>query len=74
MRATVTKIGNSTGVILPKAVAEHLKIKQGDIVYLTETPSGYTVTPYGPEFAEQMEEAARQGMSEYRNALHELAK
>ncbi|UZJ38604.1 AbrB/MazE/SpoVT family DNA-binding domain-containing protein [Prosthecochloris sp. SCSIO W1103] len=73
MRATVTKIGNSTGVILPKAVAERLKIKQGDIVYLTETPSGYAVTPYDPEFAEQME-VARQGMSEYRNALHELAK
>ena len=73
MRATVTKIGNSTGVILTKAVAERLKIKQGDIVYLTQTPSGYTVTPYDPEFAEQME-AARQGMAEYRNALRELAK
>lgn len=57
MRATVTKIGNSTGVILPKAVAERLKIKQGDIVYLTKTPSGYAVMPYDPEFAEQMEAA-----------------
>jgi putative addiction module antidote len=73
MRATVTKIGNSTGIILPKAAAERLKVKQGDVVYLTETPSGYAVTPYDPEFAEQME-AARQGMAEYRNALHELAK
>jgi putative addiction module antidote len=73
MRATVTKIGNSTGVILPKAAVERLKVKQGDVVYLTETPTGYTVTPYDPEFAEQME-AARQGMNEYRNALHELAK
>ncbi|NTW55371.1 MAG: AbrB/MazE/SpoVT family DNA-binding domain-containing protein, partial [Chlorobaculum sp.] len=51
MRAKVTKIRNSTGVILPKAVAERLKVKQGDVVYLTETPSGYTVTPYDPEFA-----------------------
>jgi len=42
-------------------------------VFLTETPTGYTVTPYDPEFAEQME-AARRGMSEFRNALHELAK
>jgi antitoxin component of MazEF toxin-antitoxin module len=31
MRAKVTKIGNSTGVILPKAVAERLKVKQGDV-------------------------------------------
>ena len=73
MRATVTKIGNSTGVILPKAAADRLKVKQGDFVFLTETPSGYSVTPYDPEFAEQME-VARCCMSEYRNALHELAK
>ena len=65
MRATVTKIGDSTGFILPKASAERFKVKQGDVVFLT-------VTPYDPEFAEQME-AARRGMSEYRNALHELA-
>ncbi len=73
MRATVTKIGNSTGVILPKAAVERLKVKQGDVVFLTETLTGYVVTPYDPEFAEQME-AARHGMSAYKNALHELAK
>ena len=73
MRATVTKIGNSTGVILPKAAVDRLKVKQGDVVFLTETPTGYTVTPYDPEFAEQME-VARRDMSEYRNALHKLAK
>lgn len=71
--ASVTKIGNSTGVILPKAVAERLKIKQCDIVYLTETPDGYNLTPYDPEFAEQ-KEAARHGMSDYWNALHKLGK
>jgi len=36
MRAKVTKIGKSTGVILPKAVAERLKIKQGDIGLATK--------------------------------------
>jgi uncharacterized membrane protein YesL len=59
MRATVTKIANSTGVILPKAAADRLKAKQGDVVFLTETPTGYTVTPYDPEFAAQMEVARR---------------
>lgn len=73
MRASVTKIGNSTGIILPKVVAERLKIKQGDTLFLTETPEGYAITPYDPEFAEQME-VARRGMAEYRNTLHELAK
>lgn len=73
MRATVTQIGNSTGLILPKEVAARLKVKKGDSVYLTETPEGYFVTPYDPEFEEQIE-SARKGMARYRNALKELAK
>lgn len=73
MRATVTKIGNSTGLILPKEVVARLKVQKGDTVFLTETPDGYTVTPYDPEFETQMT-AARRGMASYRNALHELAK
>ncbi len=73
MRAAVTQIGNSTGVILPKEVASRLKVKKGDSVFLTETPDGYTVTPYDPQFEAQMQ-AARRGMADYRNALRELAK
>jgi len=73
MRATVTQIGNSTGVILPKEVVARLKIKKGDSVYLTETPEGYSVTPYDPEFEDQMN-VARRGMAGYRNALRKLAK
>jgi putative addiction module antidote len=73
MRATVTQIGNSTGLILPKEVAARLRVKKGDSVFLTETPDGYTITPYDPEFEAQMEAALR-GMSKYRNALRELAK
>jgi putative addiction module antidote len=73
MRAAVTQIGNSTGVILPKEVATRLKVKKGDSVFLTETPDGYTVTPYDPEFEVQIQ-AARRGMADYRNALRELAK
>ena len=73
MRVTVTQIGNSTGLILPKEAAARLNVKKGDTVYLTETPDGYSLTPYDPEFEEQMA-IARKGMSKYRNALHELAK
>ena len=73
MRATVTQIGNSTGLILPKEVAARLKVKKGDSVFLTETPDGYTLTPYDPEFEDQMR-IARRGMAKYRNALRELAK
>ncbi len=73
MRVTVTQIGNSTGLILPKEAAARLKIKKGDSVFLTETPEGYNLTPYDPEFEDQMA-IARRGMKKYRNTLHELAK
>ncbi|BBO85888.1 transcriptional regulator [Desulfosarcina ovata subsp. sediminis] len=73
MRATVTQIGNSTGVILPKEAAARLKVKKGDSVYLTETSDGYRISPYDQEFEAQIE-TARRGMAKYRNALHELAK
>ena len=72
MRATVTQIGNSTGVILPKEAVARLKVKKGDSVYLVETVDGYSITSYDPEFEAQIK-AARRGMSKYRNALHELA-
>ena len=73
MRAAVTQIGNSTGVILPKEVATRLKVKKGDSVFLTETPDGYTVTPYDPEF-ERIMTSAKKMSRRYRNALRELAK
>jgi putative addiction module antidote len=73
MRATVTQIGNSTGLILPKEAATRLKVKKGDSVFLTETPDGYSIMPYDPEFEAQMK-AAQSGMDKYRNALRELAK
>jgi hypothetical protein len=50
-----------------------MRAKKGDVLYLVETPQGYTLTPYDQEFAEQME-AADDVMRRYRNALHELAK
>jgi len=38
MRAKVTQIGNSTGVILRRKPPLVLKVKKGDSVFLTETP------------------------------------
>jgi len=39
------QIGNSVGFVLPKEAASHLKVEKGDIVYLTESPDGYRITP-----------------------------
>lgn len=69
----LTKIGNSVGAVLPKEVLARMKVSQGDTLYLTETPDGYRLTPYEPEFEAQME-AARRIMKKRRNVLRELAK
>lgn len=73
MELKLTKMGNSIGMILPKAFREKMKLESGDTVYLTATPEGYKLTPYDPEFGRQMD-AARQIMKEHRAILHELSK
>lgn len=70
----VKKIGNSSGVILPKELMARLNISTGDTFYATLTPEGgIRLTPYDPKFEKAME-VARRGMKIYRNALAELAK
>ncbi|MCG5241882.1 AbrB/MazE/SpoVT family DNA-binding domain-containing protein [Azospirillum doebereinerae] len=69
----VTTIGNSVGVVLPKEMTAKLKVKEGDTLYLAETPDGYRLTPYDPEFERQMQ-LAEELRRERRNVLHELAK
>ncbi|MEX2009397.1 MAG: AbrB/MazE/SpoVT family DNA-binding domain-containing protein [Dongiaceae bacterium] len=69
----LTTVGSSTGLIVPKEVLTRLKLKKGDVLYLTETPDGYRLTPYDPEFARQMELAERI-MREDRDVLRALAK
>lgn len=69
----LAKVGNSVGTVIPKEVLARLKVGQGDTLYLTETPDGYRLTPYDPEFEAQME-TARAIMKRRRNALRELAK
>jgi putative addiction module antidote len=73
MELKITRIGNSLGVILPRDLLTRLKLEKGDSIYITETPDGYTLTPYDPDFAAQMD-TARALMKTRRNALHALSK
>lgn len=69
----LTRVGNSVGATLPKEALARMHVEQGDMLYLTEAPGGYRLTPYEPGFEEQME-AAREVMKRRRNVLRELAK
>ena len=69
----LTQIGNSVGVILPKEVLARLKLEKGDLLHVTETPGGISLTPYDPGFEEQLE-IGREFMREYRDTFRALAK
>lgn len=73
MELKLRKVGNSVAMIVPKQVRENMGVAEGSSVYLTETPDGYMLSPYDPEFSRQME-LARKIQLKHRDALHELAK
>jgi putative addiction module antidote len=66
-------MGNSVGAVFPKEVLKRLNVNKGDTIFLTESPEGYRITPYEPDFESQME-SARKIMKERRNVLRQLAK
>jgi len=74
MKLEIKKIGNSTGLILPKELLARLRLDQGDWIYVSETADGgLRLTPYDPTFEKGMQ-IAEKAMKTYRNALAELAK
>jgi putative addiction module antidote len=73
LKLKVTQIGNSLGATFSKEFAAKLKLEKGDVLFVTETPGGYLLTPYDPVFETQMQ-TARRIMKKRRNALRELAK
>lgn len=68
----ITEVDGSAAIVLPKEVLEELKVGIGDSILLTKSPEGFRISPYGPEFEEDMT-AARKFMRERRDALRKLA-
>ena len=73
MKLEIKKIGNSTGLILPKELINRLGLAEGDAVVVSETPTGFSVSRTDPTFEKGLK-IARKAMKTYRNALSALAK
>jgi putative addiction module antidote len=73
VKLKVTTIGSSVGIVLPKEVLSRLKVSKGDTLFLTESPDGVRLTPFDPEFEEDMA-LARKVMRKRRHLLRELSK
>jgi putative addiction module antidote len=74
MKLEIKKIGNSTGIILPKEILTQLNLAQGDSVFVTTGPDrSLHVTPYDSHHEEVMQ-IARGVMKEYQDTFKALAK
>jgi putative addiction module antidote len=69
----LTKIGTSTGAVLPKEMLARMKVAKGDTLYAIETADGYLITPYDPAVEDELK-AGREFMKDYRDTFKELAK
>ena len=69
----LTRVGTSTGIVIPKEMLARMKVKQGDTLFAIETKEGYFITPYDPAIEDQLD-AGRQLMKDYRETFKALAK
>ncbi len=68
----LTRIGSSTGAVIPKEMLARLKLARGDTLFAVETPGGFMLTPYDPEIEAQLK-LGREVMGDYRESLKALA-
>lgn len=68
---TLRQAGGSVTATIPKDLAERLRVKAGDTLYLVETERGLLLTPYDPDF-DRAVEAFAEVRRQYRNTLRRL--
>jgi putative addiction module antidote len=74
VKLELKRIGNSTGLILPKELLARLGLAQGDSVFVTEGPDkALTVSAFDPDH-EKVMELGREVFKEYRETFKALAK
>ncbi len=73
MKTKLRKIGSGYGVLLPKKVIDNLRLSEGDELELTESEAGIELSPFDPDFAEQVE-AFQRTEAQHRNSYRELRK
>ena len=73
IRAKITRVGNSSALILPKEALALLHADQGHDVYLSETPGGLKITRTNPDFERQIQ-LAYEAMDRFPNVFATLAK
>lgn len=74
MKLSLKRVGNSTGLILPKDLLVKLGLQEGDEVFASvNARGGLELSPFDPSFEESMR-LADEIIEEYKDTLRELAK
>ena len=73
MKTKLRMVGSGYGVLLPKRVIDNLRLSVGDELELVEQEWGIELSPFDPEFAEQVE-AFRRTEGRHRNSYRRLGK
>jgi len=73
MKTKIRKIGNSSGIILPKAILDELHLKEGDEITIKKEESHIELFTEDSEFADWAE-SYRIANTDYKDVLKELAK
>ncbi|MGA7304568.1 MAG: AbrB/MazE/SpoVT family DNA-binding domain-containing protein [Rhodothermales bacterium] len=71
-KVAIRRIGNATGMTIPKKLLQRHSLAAGDKVFIVETELGLLITPFDPDFAQAME-LYEEGNRTYRNAMQKLA-
>ena len=69
----IRKVGSSAGVILPKDLLDHLRLRIGDELTVKTSENGLELSPYDEDFSRRVR-AFERSRRKFRNAYRELAK
>lgn len=69
----IRKVGSSAGVILPKDLLNHLRLRIGDELTVKTSENGLELSPYDEDFSRRVR-AFERSRRKFRNAYRELAK
>jgi putative addiction module antidote len=74
VKLTLKRVGNSTGLILPKDLLSQLGMVEGDELFASvNAKGGLELSPFNPDFETSMR-LADEIIEEYKDTLRELAK
>ncbi|MGE4351706.1 MAG: AbrB/MazE/SpoVT family DNA-binding domain-containing protein [Bdellovibrionales bacterium] len=72
MKGTITQIGNSLGMIIPKEILTAMNAQKGESIFIMPTKDGFIVKLSDPDVERQLD-IAQKYADKYREVFQKLA-